>query len=153
MMANMFRRAVFQAFTFLVWAFAAASVAYWSLKLLTPPVRGTVAPVASSRGWQVDSSLVSRVFGASKMGVPAVTTVPASSRFSLMGMVAGGAQSGIALISVDSKPAKPVRVGGKLEDGMVLQSVAPRRATVGVAMDAPASFVLELPGTRSGLQK
>ena len=43
------------------------------------------------------------------------------------------------------KPAKPVRVGAKVDEGLVLQSVQPRRASLGASLDSPALFVLELP--------
>lgn len=146
-MANTLRPLLFPAFTFLVWAIAAASVAFWGLKLGSSSVQSGAAPVVSS-GLQADTALVTRVLGATKGEAATAAVVPTSTRFVLMGMVAAGAQHGIALISVDNKPAKPVQVGGKLDEGIVLQSVAPRRATVGASMDSPASFVLELPGSR-----
>ena len=48
-------------------------------------------------------------------------------------------------IAIDGKPAKPFVVGTKVEEGLWLQSVAPRRATLAPAMDGPAAFSLEMP--------
>ena len=57
----------------------------------------------------------------------------------------GRSSAGAALIAVDGKPARPYRVGTKIEEGVVLQAVAPRKAMLGPAADAPAAFTLEMP--------
>jgi len=145
MLAHLFQVLVFRVVTFAVWALAAASVAFWGLKLWAEPAPGGIAVVASNKGLDADSSLTARALGAVKYEAKNAPTVPVSSRFTLTGMVAGASQGGVALIAVDGKPAKPVRVGGKVEDGLVLQTVEPRRATLGEALRAPALFMLELP--------
>ena len=68
-----------------------------------------------------------------------------ASRYVLLGVVADRDHSGAALIAVDGKPAKPYRVGARVDDGLLLQSVAPRRAVLASSADAPASVTLELP--------
>ena len=140
-----FHGLVFRSLTFLVWAVAAASVVYWGLKLSAGPQTGGVAAVASNGVPQADPALVAKALGATKFEAPTAQFAPTSSRFSLLGMVAGVSTQGVALIAVDGKPAKPVRVGAKLEEGLVLQSVHPRSASLGAAMGLPALFTLELP--------
>jgi general secretion pathway protein C len=46
---------------------------------------------------------------------------------------------------VDGKPAKPFRVGTMIEEGLVLQSVAARRAVLAESATGPAVLTLELP--------
>ncbi|HZY15973.1 MAG TPA: type II secretion system protein N, partial [Ramlibacter sp.] len=52
---------------------------------------------------------------------------------------------GAAILSVDGKPARPYRVGSLVEEGLVLQSVQPRSATLAAEVRGPALVVLELP--------
>ena len=75
----------------------------------------------------------------------------APSRFRLIGVMAPRAPaeqaepgSGIALIAVDGKPAKPYPVGARLDSDLVLQSVGLRTASLGPAQGA-RSVLLELP--------
>jgi general secretion pathway protein C len=68
-----------------------------------------------------------------------------SSRFKLLGVVAGGHGQGRALIAADGKTAKPYRVGAPVEDGLVLKSVSPRSAELARSLEAPAGMTLELP--------
>lgn len=77
---------------------------------------------------------------------PQATAAAAPSRFLLAGVIAGRqSQQGAALISVDGKPPKPFRVGSQVDSGLVLQSVAPRRAVLAASLDGPAAFSLDLP--------
>lgn len=115
------------AVTLLVWALAAASVAFWLLRVgggageVSAPLAG--APDAGAL--TVDSQAVARALGAVDTPV-AATEDEVTRRLALRGVLTHGAQ-GAALISVDGKPAKPLRVGGALEglDGWTLRSVAP----------------------------
>lgn len=61
----------------------------------------------------------------------------------LQGVVANRAARGVALIAVNGKPARPYRVGSRIEDRYVLQSVAARSAVVARADNGPA-LTLEL---------
>ena len=69
----------------------------------------------------------------------------AASRLTLVGVVATSKQAGTALISVDGKPARPYRVGAKVEEGLILQSVGPRRASLAASVNGPPSMTIELP--------
>ena len=129
--------------TLVVWALAAASVAYWSLRLLARP--GAAAPVTlvASASVSTDPAVVARLLGAT----PAQAAPQASlaSRFALSGVVAGAPGGGAALIAVDGKPARPFRVGSVVEEGLVLQSAAARQATLGETRSGPALVTLDMP--------
>jgi len=81
--------------------------------------------------------------------LPSTSTAPvapeAASRFALSGVVADPSKQGAALISIDGKPPRPFRVGSKVGDNYVLQSVGVRAATLGAQVDGPAAFTLQLP--------
>lgn len=129
--------------TFALWGLVAASAVYWGLKLSSAGASGPIAPPATSAA-AADPAAVARLLGAA----PAAAAAPVaslSSRFALLGIVAEADGGGAALISVDGKPPKPYRVGAQLDEGLVLQSVQPRRAAMGAAMSGPPSLTLELP--------
>lgn len=136
--------------TLALWALAGASVVFWGLKLggssgampaPLPPARGVVA---------ADPGAIARLLG----GAPAVATATASqptlaSRFQLVGVVAGERSgAGAAVISVDGRPARPYRVGSSLDQGLVLQSVRGRSASIASSMSAQPLLTLELPQPR-----
>jgi len=52
-----------------------------------------------------------------------------ASRFVLLGVL-GNAQGGSALIAVDGKPPKPVRVGATVAEGWTLRQARDRRAVL-----------------------
>jgi len=133
--------------TFVLAALAAASATVWVLKLSAQavPVQ-TIAPapaLALSDPQAMARSLGGGSNAASALG--ASIAAPLSHRFKLMGVVSQPAHKGYALISVDGKPAKPFRVGALLEEGLMLQSVSPRSATLAPSREASASATLELP--------
>lgn len=133
--------------TFLLAALAAASAAYWGLKIWGAGAAGLSAPVAGVTGAPaVDSQAVARALGA---GVAAVLApaeqAPAASRFSLLGVVADTSSGGAALISVDGKPARPFAVGASVDGRLLLQSVTGRRAALAADRNGPAEVTLELP--------
>jgi general secretion pathway protein C len=139
--------------TFLLWLAAAASGVYWALKFVqgvsTPANAAVVAPPAAAA---VDTAALAKGLGggapvnaAARPDAVAVTNVNAS-RFVLTGVVMGrsGGQS-LALIGVDSKPAKPYRIGAQIADGMVLKSVQSRQVLLAASVQAPAAVTLDLP--------
>lgn len=137
---------------FLVWALVAAGVAFWALRLM---VRPTALPAHVQT---VDTRVVAggdfvRMFGAAPVAESAAPApIAESSRFKLLGVLAPVAhegsparsRSGVALIAVDGKTAKPYAVGASLDDTLILQAVSRRSASIGPAGGA-ASVVLELP--------
>ena len=130
--------------TFAVWSLAAASLAYWGLKISATSTAPQPAPSAPVPAVVADPAAVARLLGAVPAASPAAAPSLAS-RFTLVGVAAGSSSRGAALIAIDGKPARPFRVGAVVEDGLVLQSVAPRRAVLGPAADGPASLTLEIP--------
>jgi general secretion pathway protein C len=128
--------------TFMLWALVAASAVYWGTKLSNSGGSAPMAPAARTAP-PADPAGVARLLGAS----PAAAAAPASlaSRFTLLGIVSNPGHGGAALIAVEGKPAKPYRVGAPVEEGLLLQSVEPRRASLGATMDGPPAVTLELP--------
>jgi general secretion pathway protein C len=129
-----------------LWLAVAASAVYWALQLFVPgqpvPAHAGVAVVAASPRGDL-----SRLFGVDAVA-PAEAPVPTSSRFQLLGVVAprhgGAGREGVALIAVDGQMPKAYRVGAQIEDGLVLQSVAQRGASLGPRDGAP-SVALDIP--------
>lgn len=92
-----------------------------------------------------DSDAVARLLGVLPASSAAPVAPEAASRFALSGVVADPSRQGAALIAIDGKPPRPFRVGSKVGDNYVLQSVGLRSATLGAQVDGPAAFTLQLP--------
>lgn len=132
--------------TLLVWALAAASAAYWGLRLSAraPDVAVPPAPAAAAAA---DAQAMARLLGAAAApAVVAQAAPPLSSRFALVGVLAGeDGESGAALIAVDGKSAKPYRVGAEVDAGLVVQLLTERQVHLGPALGGAAAVVLEMP--------
>jgi general secretion pathway protein C len=119
--------------TLLIWAAVLGSAVAWGLPLFThatpvPPGASLAAPAPPPGG------SLARLLGQPPAAPVAEAPVVAqSSRFQLVGVVAArpGGGSGLALIAVDGKPAKPVRVGREVEPGLRLLTVAHRQVELG----------------------
>lgn len=135
--------------TFALSALAAACAVYWVLKL--GGGAGSVkAPVAGPRQVATaDPTAIARLLGSTPAGAAAAVTMPVASlasRFQLVGVVAGERSgAGAAVIAVDGKPARPYKVGAALDEGLLLQSVRGRTATIAAQASGPALVTLELP--------
>lgn len=134
--------------TLVLWALVAASAVYWGLRLSTPPA-GQVAPATVTTPPAPDVQAIGRLLGAGSVAVAPTTPVApvasASSRFALLGVLAGRSSGGgAALIAVDGRPAKPFRVGAVVSAGLVLLALEPRQAQLGAA-GGPPSLTLEMP--------
>ena len=129
----------------LVWAALAGSLVFWGLRLFARPaaVPPQVQTVAIDQAVQGD---VLRLLGAvAPVGEAAPLPPPAAARFKLVGAVAStGAGPSWAVLSVDDKPARVVRLGGSVDGQWVLQGVTARGVSLGPA-GAPAQVTLELP--------
>jgi general secretion pathway protein C len=120
-------------------------VTYWGLRWQGPagPALSVAAATAPATA-AVDSAAVARLLGGP--GASAAPAVGAPNRLALAGVVArSSSRTGAALIAIDGKPAKAFSVGSRVEDGLYLLSVAPRRASLGASLDGPASISLDLP--------
>jgi general secretion pathway protein C len=121
-------------FAFAIWAAVTASLMFWGLRLLASPTQAPAHTVSAVDG-QGSRGDLARLFGAPAINnvaaaVPA-QVAQASSRFKLVGVAARRDDrdaGGLALISVDGKPARAVSVGRSIDDGWVLQSVTKRGA-------------------------
>ena len=131
--------------TLAIWALAAASAAYWGLRLTARPP-GMPAPTAAPAPVAADMQAMARLLGAVTAQTPQAAAAPVSSRFALVGVLAGQqGGSGAALIAVDGTPAKPYRVGATVDAGLVLQSLGPRQARLGAGQEGVTTVTLEMP--------
>jgi len=128
----------------LVWAVVAYSAVVFGLQWGGgEPVDAVVAGSEQKQfSPDVDSLSVSKA-----LGVAPVQSASASlaSRFVLVGVMDGGPSQGVALISVDGKPAKPYRLGQTVSDGLVVVGTGPKKAELGPQLGVASSLVLELP--------
>jgi general secretion pathway protein C len=127
----------------LVWAALAGSLVFWGLRLGVrpgglPPQAQTVATDQAVRGD------VLRMLGAVPAGAGAPAAPAAAARFRLIGAVAQSGGGGWAMLAVDDRPARVVRVGSLVDERWVLQSVSPRQVEIGPQGGA-AQLTLDLP--------
>lgn len=136
----------------LLWCAAAASAVFWVLNFPSgsavqgvPLVQGSAQATGAS---SVQASAhMARVWGLqAPVPVPEVS-IAQSSRFQLLGVVAGASGQGSALIALDGQPPRAFRVGQTVTDGVVLQSLGQKQAQLGVSAQGTALFSLSLPGT------
>ena len=135
--------------TLLVWGLATGSATYWALKHLQsdngPATVATIAPPLA----QASPADMQRVLGRNAVAPVVAAAAPPrpadpAARFALLGVVADRGNSGVALLSIDGKAARPYRVGTEVEDGLKLVKVAAREATLEGGKGGQ-SFTLELP--------
>lgn len=132
--------------TFVVAAVAAASAAYWGLKVWNASQVSRAGTAAIASAPPLDPQALANVLGGGSAAATqsAAPVSVANTQYVLQGVVADTYSGGAALIAVDGKPAKPFRVGAAVDGGLVLQSVSGRRAALGPSVDAPATMELEL---------
>lgn len=135
--------------TFALWALVGLTFVFWALKLAGGPSRFDLPAPPPRAVAAADAQAIARLLGSGADAAAAGSSAPVAtlaSRFQLVG-VAAGAESGggAAVISVDGKPARPYRVGTVIDEGLVLQSVQARSATLAAHRDGPPLLTLELP--------
>jgi general secretion pathway protein C len=119
---------------------------YWALRWPASQA-GPASPAALALNELplADASALARLLG-QVQAVAGVAVAPdAASRFRLTGIIASVQGEGVALLSIDGKPAKPYAVGAQLEPGWMLQSVQTRRIALAADAKAPVGLRLELP--------
>lgn len=134
---------------FVLAALVAASASYWGLRWssVSAGEAGRAVAVAGMGDAPVtlDANALARLLGGSpSVDAGGAGAGPGSSRWQLIGVVAGPAGRGAAVIAEEDQPAKAYQVGSRVAEGLVLQSVAPRRAMLGVSAQGPATVTLEL---------
>jgi general secretion pathway protein C len=109
-----------------LFALLCAIVAWWALQLLAH--QAPVAPAGAVARSQapVDLAQAGRLFGGT---APAADAVPGRSDIRVTGVVAAG-DSGVALLSVDGRPAKAFAVGQQVTEGIRLVAVEPTTVRV-----------------------
>jgi general secretion pathway protein C len=138
-----------RALAFLIWAVAAMCAMFWALRMFiaAPLVPSYATPADTQRGARGD---LSKLLGREVVVANTPQAAPeAASRFHLVGVVApkGAAAAsalGLALLSVDNKPARHYRVGTPVDGDVWLLSVGTRTAALG-PRQGPASFSVALP--------
>jgi len=128
-----------------LWALAAGAAVFWGLRLASPAEPVAAAATMPKASVAADADAVARLLGAVSASEAATAAPEAASRFALSGVVADPSNQGAALISIDGKPPRPFRVGSRVGDNYVLQSVGVRSATLGASAAGPAAFTLQLP--------
>lgn len=139
-----------------VWALALLSVSYWGLKLVgssvTPAnVASVTAPAPASVPADLARALGPPVAVAASPLPAAVPVIDPSSRFQLLGVVASRANTGVALISVEGKVARPFRVGSQIADAYTLKSVSTRSATLAPLAADGTGFTIQLGRTSDAI--
>jgi general secretion pathway protein C len=131
--------------TLLLAALAAGSAVFWALKWSNQSA--PAAPTASAGGADnTNTQSIALLLGAQSSAPAPKAQVLAQATYKLLGVISVGRQGqGSALISQQGKPAKPVRVGDEVGEGLMLQSVHPRRVELGSDLNSPPSITLELP--------
>jgi len=119
----------------------------WFLRA-NPASLGVSTPVDSEQTLkdELDGQAVARALGAQAQVAQAAPTL--ASRFQLVGVLDSDAAMGVALISVDGKPAKPFRIGKPVAEGLVVQSTQAKRVQLGATVDGPSTLSLELPAKK-----
>jgi len=152
MLTNSQSRQLSHFVTFTVWALVAACLVFWVLKWAGSSPGGDLSSGGSVNGadgaGQIsagDPSVISKLLGAVRAAPMAQAAAAAPNRIVLIGVLANASSQGTALIAVGDKPAKPFRVGAQVDDGLFLQSVKTRSASLGPAVDGPTELTLELP--------
>lgn len=138
-------------FALIVWAVVAASLAFWGLRWVARPAG--VPHNASSVTLDGDAHGDSRRLLSGP--APAASNAPVadagaaaglSARLKLLGVIAprSGTEQGVALLSIDGKPPRAVRVGGVVDGEMTLLAIQQRSAQIGPAQ-GQALVSLDLP--------
>lgn len=135
----------------IIWAAVAASLAYWGLRWMARPtgVPLNATPVSMDTAAMGDfRRLLAGPSKAASGAAPTESSVTSAlmARLKLLGVVAPreGRPEGVALLSIDGKPPRAVRLGGTVDGDLILQKLTQRSAEIGPA-DGPALATLDLP--------
>lgn len=131
--------------TVLVWTLAAASMAFWVLKWPARQAGGdhVVPNVANQNSHDIHLQTAKALGHAVDSKV--TETLPVSSSFKLMGVIASPSGQGSALIAIDGQAPKAYRPGQNVQDGWQLDSLTARQARL---KSANAQMTLDLPAAQ-----
>jgi general secretion pathway protein C len=103
---------------------ACAQLAYWTIRLMTPPPAPAPAPVRVAVPHEPDAMLLARAFGQVERVAPA-----ALANIQVTGVFAAGRDSA-AVFVVGDRPARAVRLGQEVAPGSTLVEVDPLSVTL-----------------------
>jgi len=121
-------------------AMVTASASYWGVRcfLQERPLPMAAEAYLSESLPEMEPQQLALLLGAQQTG-------QLQRRLSLLGVVTQAGGRGVALLSVEGRPVKPYRVGSQVGPGLVLQSLAPRRAMLAASLEGPVLMTLDLP--------
>ena len=148
----MAKRWMLRIVTLAVWASAGLAASFWALRFTGSSAAvpsATMALEPAAAGQPADLAIV---FGPPPAPAPTASAavgstpkaVDPAARFALVGVVAGRANAGVALISIEGKAARPYAVGSRIDSSYTLKSVARKSATLVPSVQPDAAFTLEL---------
>ncbi|HEX4583385.1 MAG TPA: hypothetical protein VH183_01040 [Burkholderiaceae bacterium] len=105
-------------------ALACAQLAYWSIRLMTPPPAAAPAPLRALAVRDPDPVLLARAFG--QLERPAASAI---GNIQVAGVFAAGRDSA-AVFVVGDRPARAVRLGQEVAPGSTLVQVDPQGVTL-----------------------
>lgn len=133
----------------MIWSLVTATAMFWILRFSVRAPQAPAYAVSVARSTPVRGDLA-RLFGAA-LPARVEERAAAPSRYRLLGVMApksqvfeGSGAYGLALIAVDGKPARAYAVGARIDEGVVLQSVGSRTASLGSGLGS-GRMLLELP--------
>jgi general secretion pathway protein C len=105
-------------------ALACAQLAYWSIRLTTPPAAPAPAPARTASLRDPDPVLLARAFGQVEH-----VAIASGGNIQVAGVFSAGRDSA-AVFVVDDRPARAVRLGQEVAPGATLVAVDPQGVTL-----------------------
>ena len=124
-------------------ALAVGSLADWALRLGSMPTTEAGLRFVSIHAPEAAPQDLARALGAARSEATPSVAAPRSS-LTLAGVIATGANAGMALIAVDGQKAQTFELGQEVQPGVYLIGVGPRLARLGATPQGPVTEVLEI---------
>lgn len=132
----------------IVWALLAVSAVAWGMKLFVQPVSVPAQAQLVGVEEQTRGDALRLFAQMPAVAGSAASASPNAGRFKLLGVASASADDpefgGVALVSVDGKPARAFELGSVIEGDWVVQIIEPRQVRLGRAGEMP-SITLDLP--------
>lgn len=140
-------------------ALTGVSLVYWGVRWDASGPSGALPPPARANSPQtladapVDGASFAHLLGAVSATSDAAPSSDGFPSAQLVGVLATGPGQGAALIASKGQAARPVKVGALVEEGLYLQSVGKRTATLGRSLKGPALVTLQLPEAQGAAER
>jgi general secretion pathway protein C len=132
----------------IVWALLAVSVVAWGTRLFVQPVAVPVQAQLVGVDEQTRGDALRLFAQTPATAGSAASASPNAGRFKLVGVASASPEDtdfgGVALVSVDGRPARAFELGAVIEGEWVVQIIEPRQVRLGRAGELP-SVTLDLP--------